>query len=102
MEPSDQTRQVAVAVLASDASYDEFCSYVRGIREDVHDDELEDLWEWRLKLLTLRVDTGSGWRSRALGADEQHLSKREVDEKRFAEAKSQGRNIERLPEKAMF
>jgi hypothetical protein len=37
-----------------------------------------------------------------LASDEQHLSKREVDEKRFAEAKSQGRNIERLPEKAMF
>ena len=63
---------------------------------------LEDLWEWRQKLLTLNVDTKAGWRSRSLAADEQHLSKREVDEKRFAEAKSQGRNIERLPEKAMF
>jgi hypothetical protein len=34
--------------------------------------------------------------------DEQHLSNREVDEKRFVEAKSQGRNIERLPQKATF
>ena len=63
---------------------------------------LEDLWEWRQKLLTLSVDTKAGWRSRALSSDEQHLSKREVDEKRHAEAKSQGRNIERLSEKATF
>ena len=91
-----------MAVLPPEASFEEFCSYVRDIREDVHDDELDDLWEWRQKLLTIKVDTKSGWRSRALGFDEQHLSKREVDEKRFAEAKSQGRNIEKLPEKAMF
>jgi len=91
-----------VAVLPPEASFEEFCSYVRGIREDVHDEELDDLWEWRQKLLTVKVDTKSGWRSRALAPDEEHLSKREVGEKRFAEAKSQGRNIERLPEKAMF
>jgi len=91
-----------VAVLPAGASYDEFCSYVRDIREDVHDEELDDLWEWRQKLLTVKVDTRSGWRSRTLAPDEQHLSKREVDEKRHAEAKSQGRNIERLSEKATF
>ena len=91
-----------MAVLAPDACFSEFCEYVRGIRDDVHADELEDLWEWRQKLLTVKVDTKSGWRSRTLAPDEQHLSKREVDEKRFAEAKSQGRNVERLPEKAMF
>jgi len=91
-----------MAVLPREASYDEFCSYVRDIREDVHDDELEDLWDWRLKLLTVKVDTKSGWRSRALADDEQHLSRRELDEKRFAEAKSQGRNVERLPQKATF
>ena len=91
-----------MAVLAPDACFSEFCESVRGIRDDVHDDELEDLWEWRQKLLTVKVDTKSGWRSRTLAPDEQHLSKREVDEKRFAEAKSQGRNVERLPEKAMF
>lgn len=91
-----------MAVLPAGASYNEFCSYVRDIREDVHDEELEDLWEWRQKLLTVKVDTKSGWRSAVLSPDEQHLSNHEVDKKRFAEAKSQGRNIERLPEKAYF
>ena len=91
-----------MAVLPAGASYEEFCSYVRDIREDVHDEELDDLWEWRQKLLTVKVDTRSGWRSRALAPDEQHLAQREVDEKRHAEAKSQGRNIARLSEKAPF
>ena len=91
-----------MAVLPPDATFDDFVSYTESLRGPVGSDELRDLWEWRQKLLTLNVDTKAGWRSRALGLDEQHLSKREVDEKRFAEAKSQGRNIERLSEKAMF
>jgi len=91
-----------VAVLPPDATFNDFVSYTESVRGSLGSDELEDLWEWRQKLLTLRVDTKAGWRSRALASDEQHLSKREVDEKRFIEAKSQGRNIERLPEKAMF
>jgi len=91
-----------VAVLPPDATFDDFVSYTESVRGPLEPVVLEDLWEWRQKLLTLRVDTKAGWRSRALASDEQHLSKREVDEKRFAEAKSQGRNIERLPEKAMF
>ena len=91
-----------MAVLPREASYGEFCAYVAGRNGPKSDAELLDLWEWRQKLLTVKVDTRSGWRSRMLAPDEQHLSKREVDEKRFAEVKSQGRNIERLPEKAMF
>ena len=91
-----------MAVLPPDATFDDFVSYTESVRGPLEPVVLEDLWEWRQKLLTLRVDTKAGWRSRALASDEQHLSKREVDEKRFAEAKSQGRNIERLPEKAMF
>jgi hypothetical protein len=91
-----------VAVLPPDATFDDFVSYTESLRGPLEPLVLEDLWEWRQKLLTLSVDTKAGWRSRSLAADEQHLSKREVDEKRFAEAKSQGRNIERLPEKAMF
>ena len=90
-----------MAVLPPDATFDDFVSYTESLRGPLGSDELRDLWEWRQKLLTLRVDTKAGYRSQ-LPADEQHLSKREVDEKRFAEAKSQGRNIERLPEKAMF
>ena len=91
-----------MAVLPPDATFDDFVSYTESLRGPLGSDELEDLWEWRQKLLTLRVDTKAGWRSRALMPDEQHLTKREVDERRFAEAKSQGRNIERLSEKAMF
>ena len=91
-----------MAVLPPDATFDDFVSYTESLRGPLEPLVLEDLWEWRQKLLTLNVDTKAGWRSRALGLDEQHLSKREVDEKRFAEAKSQGRNIERLSEKAMF
>jgi len=49
----------------------------------------------------LRVDTKSGYRSQ-LPADEQHLSRRELGDKRYQEAASQGRNVERLPDRAMF
>ena len=90
-----------MAVLPPDATFDDFVSYTESLRGPLEPVVLEDLWEWRQKLLTLRVDTKAGYRSQ-LPADEQHLSKREVDEKRFAEAKSTGRNIERLPEKATF
>ena len=90
-----------MAVLPPDATFDDFVSYTESLRGPLGSDELRDLWEWRQKLLTLRVDTKAGYRSQ-LPADEQHLSKREVDENRFAEAKSTGRNIERLPEKATF
>ena len=90
-----------MAVLPAGASYDEFCTYVRGIREDVHDDELDDLWEWRQKLLGVRVATGRGFRAQ-MPADEQHLTRAERGRKAEAEALSQGRNIERLPDKAYF
>ena len=91
-----------MAVLPREASYPEFCVYVVGLKGPKTEGELVELWEWREKVLSVRVDTGKGWRSRALMPDEQHLSNREVDEKRFVEAKSQGRNIERLPQKATF
>ena len=90
-----------MAVLPARASYDEFCSYVRDIREDVHDDELDDLWEWRQKLLSLRVVTGRVSRAQ-LPADEQHLTREQRGRKTAAEAKANGRNIERLPDKAYF
>ena len=73
-----------------------------GLNGSKSDAELLDLWEWRQKVLTVRVDTKRGWRATRLTDDEQHLSRREIDTKRFAEAKSQGRNVERLPAKATF
>ena len=91
-----------MAVLPREASYGEFCAYVTGLNGSKSDAELLDLWEWRQKVLTVRVDTKRGWRATRLTDDEQHLSRREIDTKRFAEAKSQGRNVERLPAKAPF
>tara|TARA_Y100001951_G_scaffold32049_1_gene25193 strand:+ start:117 stop:392 length:276 start_codon:yes stop_codon:yes gene_type:complete len=91
-----------MAVLPREASYGEFCAYVTGLNGSKSDAELLDLWEWRQKVLTVRVDTKRGWRAAKLTDDEQHLSRREIDTKRFAEAKSQGRNVEPLPAKATF
>ena len=91
-----------MAVLPREASYLEFCKYVTGLKGPKTEEELVKLWEWRQKVLSVRVDTGKGRRSRTLASDEQYLSKREVDKKRYQEALSQGRNIERLPEKATF
>tara|TARA_R110002051_G_scaffold290318_1_gene353682 strand:- start:195 stop:467 length:273 start_codon:yes stop_codon:yes gene_type:complete len=90
-----------VAVLPPDATFDDFVSYTESLRGPLEPVVLEDLWEWRQKLLTLRVDTRVGYRSQ-LPVDERHLSRRELGDKRYQEAKSQGRNIERLPEKAYF
>ncbi len=89
-------------VLPREASYGEFRDYVAERRGPLSCAEIDELWERRQKLLTLRVDTGAGWRSRVLADDEQDLSRRELGDKRLVEAKSQGRNIERLPEKAHF
>ena len=90
-----------MAVLPPDATFDDFVSYTESLRGPLEPLVLEDLWEWRQKLLTLRVDTRVGYRSQ-LPVDERHLSRRELGDKRYQEAKSQGRNIERLPEKAYF
>ena len=90
-----------MAVLPPDATFDDFVSYTESVRGPLEPVVLEDLWEWRQKLLTLRVDTKVGFRSQ-LPADEQHLSRRELGDKRYREAVSQGRNVERLPDKAMF
>ena len=91
-----------MAVLPREASYGEFRDYVVERRGPLSCAELDDLWERRQKLLTLRVDTRVGWRSRALADDERHLSRRELGDKRLAEATAQGRNVERLPDKAYF
>lgn len=77
-------------VLPPDATYDEFRDYTRDLRGDVSEDEMQDLWVWRQKLLTVDFGTGRGQRSQ-LPPDEQHLTVREQATKQIAEAKSQGR-----------
>tara|TARA_R100000808_G_C2149451_1_gene157840 strand:- start:2090 stop:2275 length:186 start_codon:yes stop_codon:yes gene_type:complete len=57
--------------------------------------ELDELWERRQKLLGLKFVTGVVSRSR-LPLDEQHLTLNEREKKLIAEAKAQGRNIEKV------
>jgi len=90
-----------VAVLPHDATFEDFVSYTESLRGPVGSDELTDLWEWRQKLLGIRFDTGRGFRTQ-LPADEQHLSREQRGQKVEAEARANGRNIERLPDKAYF
>ena len=87
-----------MAVLAADATFEEFSSYTRALRGAVSDSELADLWLWRQKLQGIKFDVGRGARAQ-LPSDEQHLTRNEREAKVYAEAKSQGRNIEKLPER---
>ena len=90
-----------MAVLARTATYEEFCHYTQLHRGTLPRVELDELWKWRQKLLSLSVSTGSGYRSQ-LPPDEQHLTREQRGRKAEQEAKSEGRNIERLPEKVYF
>ena len=90
-----------MAVLPPDATFDDFVSYTQSLRGPLEPLVLEDLWEWRQKLLGIRIDTGRGFRAQ-MPPDEQHLTREQLGRKAEQEAKSQGRNIERLPEKAYF
>jgi len=78
-------------ILPADASKEEFYAYVKELRGAVPDEELEDLWEWRQKLLGLRVVTGSGERS-LLPPEEQHMTMKEREQKVISDAKAQGRD----------
>lgn len=90
-----------MAILPRGASYDEFCDYVVGLRGALPVDELDELWKRHQKLSGIRFATGAGYRS-TLPPDEQHLSREERGQKAAAEAKANGRNIERLPDKVYF
>ena len=89
-----------MAVLPDGATFAEFADYVL-TRRDVPLSELRELYERRLRLKSITVHTGEAYR-KPLPVDERHLTNREREAKVFAEAKSQGRNIEKLPEKAQF
>ena len=84
-----------MAVLPREATYEDFCTYVQDFRGPVADAELDELWERRQKLLGLKFVTGAVYRSR-LPLDEQHLTLNEREKKLIAEAKAQGRNIEKV------
>ena len=90
-----------MAILPRGASYSEFRDYIVDLRGVLPVEELDELWEWRQKLLGVRVDTGRGFRSH-LPPDEQHLTRDERGVKAAQEAKAAGRNIERLPDKVYF
>lgn len=90
-----------MAVLPDEASFEEFTAYVLKRRGQVALTELKELYERRLRLKSITVSTGQGYES-TLPRDEQGLTKRQREAKVFAEAKSQGRSIEKLPEKAQF
>ncbi len=90
-----------MAVLPREASYGEFRDYVAERRGALSCAEIDELWERRQRLLGIRFSTGRGYRS-TLPPDEQHLSREERGRKTEQNALAQGRNIERLPEKAHF
>jgi len=81
-------------ILPADAGYEEFCDYVIGLKGPKTEIELQDLWEYRQKLLGIRIDTGRGYRAQ-LPADEQHMTLREREQKVIDEAHAAGRTIER-------
>jgi hypothetical protein len=84
-------------ILPSDATYAEFREYVEDLRGPLSCAEMDDLWDWRQKLLGVRVVTGRGYRERCVPQDEQHLTLREREKKVIAEAQAAGRTIERAP-----
>ena len=90
-----------MAVLPDGATFEEFTEYVLKRRGQVPLLELQELYERRVRLKSISVNQGNGFDS-TLPPDERGLTKREREAKVFAEAKSQGRNIEKLPEKATF
>jgi hypothetical protein len=90
-----------MAVLPREATYGEFREYVVGLRGVLSCAELDELWERRQRLLGLGFVTGRGYRS-MLPPEEQDMTREERGRKAERDARSQGRNIERLPDKATF
>lgn len=82
-----------MAVLPPSATFEEFSAYCVEVNGPQTDEEIADLWEWRQKLLGFQVITGAGFRS-LLPEDEKHMTRKERGDKAYAEAISQGRNIE--------
>ena len=90
-----------MAVLPREATYGQFREYVVGLRGELSCAELDELWDRRQRLFGIRFATGRGYRSQ-LPPDEQHLTRAQRGRKAEVEARSQGRNIERMPDKVHF
>ena len=85
-----------MAVLHDGATYEEFVDYVTNLRGDVPEEELKELYQRHLKLKGLTFDLKRGWKAVALAPDEQDLTNNQREQKIIADAKAQGRNIERV------
>jgi hypothetical protein len=83
-------------ILPPDATYEQFEAYVTDLRGPKGRLELAELWEWRQKLLGVRVVTGRTMRE-MLPPDEQHLTLRQRERKVIAEARAAGIEPERAP-----
>ena len=83
-------------ILPPDATYEQFETYVTDLKGPKSRLELAELWEWRQKLLGVRVVTGRTMRQ-MLPPDEQHLTLREREQKVIAEARAAGIEPERAP-----
>tara|TARA_Y100001951_G_scaffold24045_1_gene18592 strand:+ start:543 stop:815 length:273 start_codon:yes stop_codon:yes gene_type:complete len=90
-----------MTVLPREASYGQFRDYVVEQRGALSCAEIDDLWARRQRLHGIGFVTGRGYRS-TLPPDEQHLTREERGRKTEENALAQGRNIERLPDKATF
>ena len=80
-----------MAVCPPSATFEEFSAYVVTHKGEKTDAELSELWDWRQKLLGLKVITGAGYRSQ-LPADEQDLTLRQREQKIVQEEHAQGRD----------
>ena len=83
-------------ILPPDATYSEFRKYVESLHGPKGDAEMADLWEWRQKLLGVKVVPGRTMRE-MLPPDEQHLTLRERERKVIADARAAGIEPERAP-----
>jgi len=84
-----------MAIIPKNLTYEEFCVHMNKKREGISQTELDETWDRFVRFNSLSFATGRGLQS-ILPADEQGLTNREREDKVFAEAKAQGRNIEKV------
>ena len=82
-------------ILPSDATYEEFETYVTDLKGPKSRLEQAELWEYRQKLSGIRIVTGRGYRERECPPDEHHLTLREREKKVIADARAAGIEPER-------